>query len=250
MTKYKEIAKDEVPFDLACIPQHIAIIMDGNGRWAQAKKRPRLFGHQAGVETVRRVVKACGRWGVGYLTLYAFSTENWKRPEDEVGGLMKILEFFLGKEVKELNKQNVRMRVIGDLSRLPKSSQKALEKAIKSLDKNTGLTMTLALNYGGRDEIVRAAQKLATQAVAGEIAPDEITIESFAGALDTAGMPDPDLMIRTAGELRLSNYLLWQLSYAELYATPLCWPDFDDAALAEAICAYQNRTRKFGAVVE
>lgn len=250
MTRKTETSDEKLPFAADCVPRHIAIIMDGNGRWARARKRPRLFGHQAGVETVRRIVKACGRWGVGYLTLYAFSTENWKRPEDEVGGLMKILEFFLGKEVKALDKQNVRMRVIGDLSRLPASSQKALQKAIRALDDNTGLTLTLALNYGGRDEIVRAARKLAAQSVAGEIVPGDISIEMVSGALDTAGMPDPDLMIRTAGELRLSNFLLWQLSYAELYATELCWPDFDDEALAEAICAYQNRTRKFGAVVE
>lgn len=242
-------ASSDLPFAPSPIPRHIAIIMDGNGRWAEARGKSRIEGHRAGAESVRRTVRACGQWGIEYLTLYAFSTENWTRPRAEVQALMMLLEDYLQKEVEELDKNDVRLRAIGDLERLAPSIRRTLVQAIEQLEDNKGLTLVLALSYGGRDEIVRAVRCLTEKVREGILAPSAITEETLASSLDTVGMPDPDLLIRTAGEMRLSNFLLWQLSYAEFYTTPICWPDFDESALAEAIRAFQRRTRKFGQVL-
>ncbi len=241
---------DDLPFKPSPLPAHIAIVMDGNGRWARARGKPRIFGHRAGAESVRKIVKACGKWGIGCLTLYAFSTENWKRPEDEVSSLMGLLARYLRGEVDELNNNNVRLGAIGNIQRLPEGARNELERAIELLSSNTGLRLTLALSYGARDEITRAVRTLAARVRQGELIPEDICENDIASALDTAGLPDPDLMIRTAGEMRLSNFLLWQASYAEYFSTPVCWPDFDEAELAKAVLAFQSRTRKFGAVVE
>ena len=232
------------------LPRHIAIVMDGNGRWAQARSRPRVFGHRAGAESVRRAVKACGEWGIEVLTLYAFSTENWSRPSAEVSALMALLRHYLRGEVRELDRSNVHLRVIGDLERLSAATRRELDRARRALEKNTGLTLVLALNYGGRDELARAMRALAADAVAGRIRAEAIDEAAIAGRLDTAGLPDPDLVIRTAGEMRLSNFLVWQASYAEYYSTTVCWPDFDRPALAEAIRTFQQRRRTFGRVTE
>jgi len=238
------------PFAPAPLPRHIAIVMDGNGRWAQARGKPRVFGHRAGAESVRRAVKACGEWGIRFLTLYAFSTENWSRPTAEVQALMALLRHYLRGEVRELDRSNVRLRAIGDRERFSAATRRELDRAIQALEKNTGLTLVLALNYGARDEITRAVRALADEAVAGRLRPEAIGEADIAARLDTAGLPDPDLMIRTAGEMRLSNFLLWQASYAEYYSTPACWPEFDREALAEAIRAFQQRTRRYGGVTE
>lgn len=243
-------ASDAPPFDPDNVPRHIAIIMDGNGRWARTQGLSRLHGHQKGAETIRTVLYACRDWGVKYITLYAFSTENWKRPPEEVEALMQLLEVYLQNEVPELMKENVSLRAIGDVSRLPERTRRVLEESIRETASNTGPILTLALNYGGRDEIVRAARTLVREVAAGRLDPASIDEGRFADALDTAGMPDPDLLIRTAGEMRLSNFLLWQLSYAEYHATEVCWPAFGREELAEAIRAYQGRTRRYGAVVE
>lgn len=241
---------DALPFAPAHVPRHIAIIMDGNGRWARMQGESRLYGHQKGAESIRTVLYACRDWGVKYLTLYAFSTENWKRPPEEIDALMQLLEAYLLQEVPELMQENVRLCAIGDLARLPAQTRRVLAESIDRTSSNTGPVLTLALSYGGRDEIVRAARALAQEVAAGRLEPASIDETRFADALDTAGTPDPDLLIRTAGEMRLSNFLLWQLSYAEYHATAVCWPAFGRDELAEAIRAYQGRIRRFGAVVE
>ncbi len=232
------------------IPQHIAIIMDGNGRWAKKKGQPRVLGHRAGVKTVRRITEACAKIGVKYLTLYAFSTENWNRPAFEVNALMRLLVETLNKEVKILNKNNIQLQTIGDLTGLPKRSKAAMEKAIEATTSNNRMRLTLALNYSGRWEIVEAAKTLAQKAIAGEINMADINEEAFSAALTTYDMPDPDLLIRTSGETRLSNYLLWQLAYSEFYFTPLLWPDFMENDLYEAIYTFQNRERRYGKTSE
>jgi undecaprenyl diphosphate synthase len=227
----------------ANLPRHVAVIMDGNGRWAKSRGLPRLAGHKAGVDSVREAVKACGELGVKYLTLYSFSTENWSRPAEEVGQLMKLLSWALRKETLDLAKNKVRLRAIGRLEGLPLAVQKELAASIKKLDHNKGLTLTLALNYGSRQEIVDAASKLACAGAA-------ITEESLAAELYTGknGVPDPDLVIRTSGELRLSNFLMWQAAYAEIYVTPTFWPDFRRPHLEEALAAYSLRQRRFGGI--
>ncbi len=232
------------------VPRAVAIIMDGNGRWARARGKPRREGHRAGAESIRRAVEACGDWGIECLILYAFSTENWSRPPDEVAALMDLLERYLKKQTKTLMKHNIRLQAIGDVSRLPAHAHKALDDSIETLSRNTGPTLALALNYGARDEIVRAARELARAVAAGEIDPEALDETAFGARLDTAGLPDPDLLIRTAGEMRISNFLLWQISYAEFYVTDVCWPDFDRATFGAAIATYQARTRKYGQVVE
>lgn len=233
-------------FNPDAVPAHIAVIMDGNGRWAASRGEPRLRGHREGARALETVMRACGDWGVRYLTVYAFSTENWKRPQAEVDGLMALLGTYLREKTPELLRDGICLRAIGDRSRLPDGTRAALARAEEELAGGGRLTLQLALNYGGRDEIVRAARALARAARAGEIAPEAIDEAAFAARLDTAGVPDPDLLIRTAGEKRLSNFLPWQLTYAEYYATPVCWPDFGRAELAAAIAEYQRRTRKFG----
>ena len=231
---------------LAAVPAHIAIIMDGNGRWAKKRHLPRVEGHRRGAESVRKVLRAAGEVGVKYLTLYAFSVENWNRPKDEVDTLMKYLARYLLKEIPELDKNNVKLEVIGQIHRLPEFVQDQITKTKAALAKNTGLTLVLALSYGGRTEIVEACQDLAAKAKSGEIAPDEIDDEMFSNHLYTRNFPDPDLLIRTSGEMRVSNYLLWQISYAEFVITPTLWPDFGKPQLFDAIEEYACRNRRFG----
>lgn len=228
------------------IPQHIAIIMDGNGRWAEARSLPRRDGHRAGADSVEECLKACGDLGVQYLTLYAFSSENWKRPEAEVTALMGLLAHFLKEKTPSLMKNNIRLQVIGQLERLPKRNQKQLHESIAKTAANNGLTLIVALSYGSREEIVEAARKLMEEAKAGTLQPSDLTNEIFANHLYTAGTPDPDLLIRTSGECRVSNFLLWQISYAEMVITPTFWPDFRREHLESAIADYQQRQRRFG----
>lgn len=228
------------------LPRHIAIIMDGNGRWAEKRFMPRLVGHKAGVEALRAVISRCSALGIEVLTLYAFSTENWKRPAEEVSGLMDLLVHFLQKEIDELHQNQVRIRCIGEVSVLPPRAREEVAKAERLTAANSGLTVNIALNYGGRDELLKAAKALAAAAVSGEIQADQIRPEDFEKHLYTAGQPDPDLIIRTSGEQRISNFLLWQLAYAELYFTEVLWPDFDDKALNQALETYAKRQRRFG----
>lgn len=228
------------------LPRHIAIIMDGNGRWAQEKEQDRLFGHLHGVESVRNIVEAAAELGVGYLTLYAFSTENWDRPENEVTGLMELLVDTIRKEVPTLNKNNIKLHVIGALNMLPEYAQNELNAAIQETSANTGLNLIMALSYSSRWEIINAVQKIAGDVHTGKITPDSIDNNLFSSYLATAGFPDPELMIRTSGEFRISNFLLYQLAYSELYFTNTLWPDFRKENLYEAILDYQRRERRFG----
>nr|WP_310523706.1 isoprenyl transferase [Polymorphobacter sp.] len=226
--------------------RHLAIIMDGNGRWAKARRLPRVAGHRAGVEAVRRVVEAAPDLGIGILTLYAFSSENWKRPADEVADLMGLLSHYIRSEIKDLHKNGVKLDFIGDWKALKPDLVKLLEEAKLLTAGNTKLTLIMALNYGGQDELARAARALAIDVAAGRMDADAVTIEALAGRLDTAGLPPPDLVLRTSGEMRLSNFLLWQSAYAEFVATDILWPDFDRAALAEAVAEFATRERRFG----
>ena len=232
----------------AAVPAHVAIIMDGNGRWAKARHLPRIEGHRHGVESVRVVVRTAGEIGIKYLTLYAFSVENWNRPKEEVDTLMKYLARFLKSEIADLDRNNVRLEAIGQIYRLPEFVQDQLRKTQDALAKNNGLTLVLALSYGGRYEIVEACRSLAAKVKEGRLEPAEINEKVIAEHLYTRHMPDPDLLIRTSGELRVSNFLLWQISYAELVVTPTLWPDFRKAQLFEALELYARRHRRFGAV--
>lgn len=232
------------------VPHHIAIIMDGNGRWAKKKGMPRVFGHHNGVKSVRRVTEAAAQIGVKYLTLYAFSTENWNRPPAEVTALMSLLVETIKSEIRDLNKNGVRLLAIGNLEALPAATYNALLEGIESTKHNTRITLVLALNYSARWEIMHAAQTLAEQAQAGTLSPADINESRFSAALTTTNIPDPDLLVRTSGETRLSNFLLWQLAYAELYFTPVFWPDFGQEQLFEAILDYQHRERRFGQTSE
>ncbi len=232
----------------ASLPTHIAIIMDGNGRWAKARHLPRVEGHRNGVESVRACVRACGELGIKYLTLYAFSVENWNRPKDEVDTLMKYLARFLKNEIGELNRNNVRLDTIGQIHRLPEFVQDQLAKTQAALARNNGLTLVLALSYGARVELVEAVRAIAAKAKEGTIDPAEITEQVISQHLYTRHLPDPDLLIRTSGEMRLSNFLLWQISYTELVVTPTLWPDFRRPHLCEAIEEYARRHRRFGGI--
>jgi undecaprenyl diphosphate synthase len=233
---------------LKSVPRHVAIIMDGNGRWAQQRKLPRIEGHRAGAESVRQIVRACGELGIDYLTLYAFSIENWNRPKAEVAALMHLLEFYLKQEIPELNKNNVRLASIGRIHELPQSGQKQLQKSIEALNKNTGLTLVLALSYGGRAEIVDAVREITREVKAGRLDVADIDEKVIGQHLYTRGIPDPDLLIRTSGEMRVSNFLLWQISYAEIHVTETLWPDFRKPQLLEALEDYGKRHRRFGRV--
>ncbi|KAB2669757.1 MAG: isoprenyl transferase [Verrucomicrobia bacterium] len=233
---------------LGSLPQHVAVIMDGNGRWAKQRGLPRVEGHRNGVESVRAIVRAAGEVGIKYLTLYAFSVENWNRPKDEVDTLMKYLARFLKNEIGELNRNNVRLEAIGQIWRLPEAVQQQLEKTKAALAKNNGLTLVLALSYGGRTELVEAVRAIAAKTKSGTLDPAEINERLIAEHLYTRHYPDPDLLIRTSGEMRVSNFLLWQISYAELVVTQVLWPDFRKAQLIEALEEYARRHRRFGAV--
>lgn len=228
------------------LPRHIAIIMDGNGRWAKRRGLPRNLGHCAGIKAVERIIKACNELGIEVLTLYAFSLENWQRPQRETDRLMKLLDNFLGKKMDEFNRNNIRLFAIGERKKLPLFIQEKLEETIKLTAKNSGLTLNLALSYGGRTEIVNAAREIAAKVLRNECKLSEIDETFFSQCLYTANLPDPDLLIRTSGEMRLSNFLLWQISYAELYVTPKLWPDFTKKDLLDAIKEFQNRERRFG----
>ncbi|HEY8919569.1 Undecaprenyl pyrophosphate synthetase [Chitinophaga rupis] len=236
--------------DLQRLPRHIAIIMDGNGRWAKEKGQDRLYGHHEGVESVRNVVEASAELGIGYLTLYAFSTENWDRPENEVNGIMELLVNTIRKEVNTLTKNNIKLHVIGDMNMLPPHCQREMEEAIAITSGNTGLNLVMALSYSARWEIVNAAKKMAEDVQAGKLNPTDITQDVWQKYLCTAALPDPELMIRTSGECRISNFLLYQLAYAELYFTDTRWPDFRKENLYEAILNYQTRERRFGKTSE
>ena len=230
--------------DMKRIPRHIAIIMDGNGRWASERGRQRSYGHQAGVDSVRRITSECVRLGVEYLTLYTFSTENWNRPADEVAALMGLVLSSLEDEI--FMKNNVRFRVIGDIGRLPQEVQDKLRQTEEHTAANTAMTMVVALSYSARWELAKAARQIAVDAIEGRIDPASITDTDIEARLETRFMPDPDLLIRTGGELRISNFLLWQIAYSELYFCDTYWPDFDEAALRQAIASYQGRQRRFG----
>lgn len=232
------------------LPKHIAVIMDGNGRWAKQHGKARVFGHKNGVKAVRETTEAAAELGVSYLTLYAFSTENWKRPKLEVNALMRLLVETLHKEIQTLNKNNIRLQAIGDLSKLPDKTHKALLEGIENTKNNTRMTLILALNYSAKWDILTASRNLAAQVKANELSLEDLNEEAFANALSTQGVPDPELLIRTSGESRLSNFLLWQIAYAELYFTDLFWPDFRKEHLYEAIVDYQSRERRFGKISE
>jgi undecaprenyl diphosphate synthase len=230
------------------VPRHIAIIMDGNGRWAKERGLPRIEGHRAGAESVREVMEAAIHLGVDYLTLYAFSSENWNRPESEVKALMNLLDRFLKEKAKDLDRQNVRLQTIGQIERLPAKTRELISKIEARTVNHTAMTLVLALSYGGREEIVSAAQSLAADAVAGKISPSQITSELFATHLQTADIPDPDLLLRTSGEMRVSNFLLWQISYSEIIIVKKFWPDFRQGDLLDAVEEYKRRHRRFGAL--
>lgn len=224
--------------------------MDGNGRWAKKKGAARIFGHRNAIQAVKDVTEGCGELGIKYLTLYAFSTENWGRPKEEVDGLMELLVNTLQKEINTLHENHVKLKTIGDIRHLPADCQNNLKKAIEATRNNSGLTLQLALNYSGRWEIIEAVKKLSEEAKKGIIDPKEIDEHYFSQHLETAGIPDPELLIRTSGELRISNFLLWQIAYTEIFITPTLWPDFRKEDLYEAICAYQKRERRFGKVLD
>jgi undecaprenyl diphosphate synthase len=232
----------------ASLPKHVAIIMDGNGRWAKHRGLPRIEGHRQGAESARTIIRTAGELGIKYLTLYAFSVENWNRPKDEVDALMKYLIYYLKTETPELNKNNVRLEVIGQIWRLPENAQEHLKKSIQTLSKNNGLTLIMALSYGSRTEIVDAVRRIAEEAKKGKLEPADITEAVVSQHLWTRNFPDPDLLIRTSGEMRVSNFLLWQISYSELVITSTLWPDFRKPQLFAALEEYARRHRRFGGV--
>ena len=236
MPKRSESAK------ITIVPNHVAIIMDGNGRWAKSRGLPRLAGHQAGTENLRRIIRACVEFGIHYLTIYAFSTENWDRPKEEVEGLLKILETVIEKELSELDQEGVQLRHIGRLEKLPDALRKKVESAIELTKNNDRLTVVVAFNYGGRDEIVHAVETILREGTPPEIVTDQL----ISNHLFTKDIPDPDLVIRTSGEMRLSNFLIWQAAYSELYITPVFWPDFGKEELRKALESYCHRNRRFG----
>jgi len=241
-------SQSQLPIQLDNIPEHIAIIMDGNGRWAKHKGLPRIAGHHSGMKTVKRITVAANDIGVKYLTLYAFSTENWKRPKDEVEFLMKLPQQFLELEIDELMENNVQVQMMGNQDHLPPHTRKAVEEAMKRTESNTGLILNFALNYGGRLELIEAVKAIATQTQNGQLQVDQITEDLFSTYMQSKNMPDPDLLIRTSGEIRLSNFMLWQLAYSEFYFTDVYWPEFSEEHFMAAIQEYQRRARRFGGV--
>lgn len=235
--------------DFGNLPKHIAVIMDGNGRWAKQKGAARIFGHRNAVQSVKDITEGCGELGIKFLTLYAFSTENWGRPKEEVDGLMELLVNTLQKELKSLLENQVKLKMIGSIDSLPKVCRMNLLEAVETTKNNTGLTLLLALSYSGRNEIAKAARKIAEQVKSGTLQPEDVNEQLLEKNLETNGIPDPELLIRTSGEMRVSNFLLWQIAYTELYITPKLWPDFRKEDLYEAVCAYQKRERRFGKVL-
>lgn len=236
--------------DPSRLPRHVAVIMDGNGRWAQRRGLSRIEGHKRGKDSVRAVVEASRRLGIEYLSLFAFSTENWSRPRREVDALMALLRRYLRTELRKMMKNEIRLLAIGDITRLPAALQRELEETVKATQNNRRMTVVLAVSYGGREEIVQAARALAQAVREGRVQPEAIDEGVFSGFLDTAGMPDPDLLIRTSGEMRLSNFFLWQSAYTEIYVTETLWPDFREPEFLEALAHYQQRDRRFGRVAE
>ena len=232
------------------IPKHIAIIMDGNGRWAKAHSLPRIAGHKEGIVSVRAITKICGDIGVKHLSLYTFSSENWRRPKNEVKALMRLLLLTIRREIKDLNKNNVRLTTIGNMGDLPDDARKGMEEGLKITEKNSGLNLILALSYGGRQEILKMVQSIARKAVNGELEPEKLSESDIVNELDTAKIPDPDLLIRTGGELRISNFLLWQIAYSEIYVTDIYWPEFREKELLDAVADFQARERRFGHISE
>lgn len=233
-------------FDPTRVPSHVAVIMDGNGRWASKRGLPRLAGHQAGAKAVREAIAASIELGIDYLTIYSFSSENWSRPRDEVSGLMTLFVEVLERELVNLDRMHVRVRVIGDMSAVPRATRDAFDRCVSRTADNDGLTLVVALNYGGRGDLVNAARSLAAEAAAGSLAPEQIDEAQISSRLSTAGIPDPDLVIRTSGELRISNFLLWEIAYSELWVTATLWPDFRRTDLLRAVVDYQHRERRFG----
>lgn len=244
----KDTIKEKIQIDMERIPAHIAIIMDGNGRWAKQRKLPRTMGHRAGMKNIKMMVEESSNLGVKYLTLYAFSTENWKRSKEEVGALMDLVVEFINKEFEELHRNNVKLNSIGDISKLPEKSRAAVENAMYKTRNNTGLTLNIALNYGGRDEIIKGVKEIAKEVLEGKLQVDNIDDKIISDHLYTSGMPDPDIVIRPSGELRLSNYLLWQSAYSEFWFSNINWPDFTKEDLRRAISDFQKRDRRFGGV--
>jgi len=234
------------PSDEGRLPRHVAVIMDGNGRWAQSRGLPRVEGHRNGVTSVRRITEHCVRRGIEQLTLYCLSSENWRRPEAELRFLMHLLEQYMVEERALLMRQRVRLSIIGRREGIPDDTLAAIDRTVELCSANDGMRLCLAINYGSRAEIADAARRLAHDAVAGRVVPESIDEDAVAARLDTAGMPDPDLLIRTAGEMRISNFLLWQISYAEIWVTPVAWPDFEECHLDEALAAFATRDRRFG----
>lgn len=230
------------------LPEHIAIIMDGNGRWAKKRSLPRNFGHQEGMERVIEIVESASELGIKHLTLYAFSTENWKRPITEVEGLMKILVLYIKRELDKLHKNNIRLKILGDISKLPTTPRNEVERAIEKTKNNTKMTLNIALNYGGRDEIIYGIKEYLNDVELGNISKEELTTSTFSNYLYTRGQPDPDLVIRPSGEFRLSNFLLYQVAYAEFWYSDILWPDFTQEYLYKAIIDFQNRNRRFGGI--
>jgi undecaprenyl diphosphate synthase len=242
------LTKLPASLDAAKIPQHVAAIMDGNGRWAKQRGLPRIAGHRQGANIVKSLLRCCKDWGIANFTVYAFSTENWGRPEAEVNFLMQLFEGLLDSELAEMHDEGVRLRFLGDRSQVPLSLRKMMEKSMEKTASNQAVNFNVAINYGSRNEIIQAARSIAHQIQSGELKPEDIDDSLFAHHLDTVGLPDPDLLIRTSGEQRLSNFLLWQLAYTEIYITDTFWPDFDGGEFVKAIADYQGRERRFGMV--
>lgn len=248
MTAKSTLLQLPADLDQERLPRHVAVIMDGNGRWAKRQGLPRIMGHRRGVDTLKDLLRCCKDWGVKALTAYAFSTENWGRPLEEVDFLMTLFERVLRQELREMMAEDVQIHFVGNLDALPRSLQAEIERSMLETQKNQGIQFTVATNYGGRQEIIHACRAIATQVQQGLLQPDQIDESIFERHLYTAGICDPDLLIRTSGEMRISNFLLWQVAYAELYITETLWPDFDRAEFHRALCAYQQRDRRFGKV--
>lgn len=251
MAEAKKSIRDKYPdIDFAKLPQHVAIIMDGNGRWAKARGKPRIFGHRQGAKTVRRITEICAELGIPYLTLYAFSTENWRRPREEVQTLMRLLIEAIQEEIDELDQNDIRLNAIGDIDGLPPATRQALIEGMRRTRDNSRLFLTLALNYSGRWDIVQAAKAIAKKVGDGLVAPNAIDEAYFSKHLSTADMPDPEILIRTSGEYRVSNFLLWQIAYAELFFVPVYWPEFDKSHFIQVLRDFQKRERRFGMISE